>query len=325
MTEITIPHYLGQMIVLGLAVLLDLALGEMPEKAHLTVCVGKMTAFLDRKAQRSWLRSRPGGLLAAIFVIGVFTLLSYLLIVVVRTFLGVIGYVLISALLLKMTFAVRSLEQHTIPIAKSLQSKDLPGARSLLGRISRRDCSSLDDNLVASGTVEAIAEGTVDGIIAPLFYFMIFGVLGAVVYRVINTLDAMIGYRTEAYREFGWASAKLDTGVNFIPARLTALLMTLLSPACGRAWRRAWTVMWRDKNNTESVNAGWPMAAMAGTLGVQLRKLSHYTLGESSEEISSTHILRALSVMKGTTALFIFLIAIPVLIIGRNSVRGIWL
>jgi adenosylcobinamide-phosphate synthase len=185
-------------------------------------------------------------------------------------------------------------------------------ARKWLPFIVRRDPNTLDEKHITSAAVESIAESTTDGITAPFFFFAIFGVAGAFAYRVINTLDSMVGYKNVEYGNIGWFSANLDTLANYIPARLTAYLMVAASYLLGESWRESLRILQRDKGKTSSVNAGWTISAMAGALNTQLEKQGYYTLGDD-HGITPEHINRALRVMTLTAVLFGVVVVLPVL------------
>ena len=202
--------------------------------------------------------------------------------------------------------------QYTKPIAAALKKNDLAEARKWLPYIVRRDPNSLDEKHILSAAVESIAESTTDGITAPFFFFAIFGVPGAFAYRVINTLDSMVGYKNPENRNIGWFSAKLDTITNYIPARLTAYLMVTAAYLLRENWRNSWRILQRDKNNTASPNAGWTISAMAGALDTQLEKQGYYALGDD-HGITPKHIDRSLRVMWITAILFGAIVVLPVL------------
>ena len=164
--------------------------------------------------------------------------------------------------------------------------------RSLVGR----DTSKLDKSLMVSATVESVAENSCDSFFAPLFYFLFFGVPGAIAYRVINTLDAMIGHHGE-FEYLGKFAARLDTVANFIPARITALIIVLAAWICKRNASGAWRIMLRDRRKTESPNAGWTMSAIAGALGVQLEKVGYYKLGDNHNSLSLSTIDASLQIV----------------------------
>lgn len=162
--------------------------------------------------------------------------------------------------------ALRSLHDHVDTVANPLQAGDIAAAREAVSRIVGRDPSALDEAGIARATIESLAENASDGIVAPMFWGALFGLPGILGYKAINTLDSMIGHRSERHEAFGWAAARIDDAANFIPARLTGFLFVLL------ASRRpeALSCMTRDARRHRSPNAGWPEAAMAGALGVRL-------------------------------------------------------
>jgi len=206
------------------------------------------------------------------------------------------------------------MKEHAIVVAEALERGDLAKARKLVARIVSRDTSNLDEEHVISAAVESVAESTVDGFSSPLFYFSIFGVVGAFVYRVINTLDSMVGYRDKHYLYFGWFSALMDTITNFVPARITSYLMVLSSVFTGGNWKYTYKVFRRYRSKTESLNSGWPIAAMAGVLKVRLEKPGVYSIGEELRKLSTESIHQALRVMQVTILLFVTLVVIPLLI-----------
>lgn len=162
--------------------------------------------------------------------------------------------------------ALRSLHDHVAAVAKPLTAGDTAAARDAVSRIVGRDPAALDESGIARATIESLAENTSDGIVAPVFWGALFGLPGIFGYKAINTLDSMIGHRSERHQAFGWAAARIDDVANFIPARLTGFLFVLLAPKRSEAL----SCMTRDARRHRSPNAGWPEAAMAGALGVRL-------------------------------------------------------
>ncbi|MEJ2408159.1 MAG: adenosylcobinamide-phosphate synthase CbiB [Novosphingobium sp.] len=163
--------------------------------------------------------------------------------------------------------AQRSLYDHYIPVAKALGSNDLPAARKAVGMIVGRDTAALDRPGVARAAIESLAESFCDGVIAPLFWLLVLGLPGIWLYKAVNTADSLIGHPEEPLRDYGWAAARIDDAANFIPARLSGILICLAGMGSGR---NGWRILWRDHGRHASPNAGWPEAAMAGTLGIRL-------------------------------------------------------
>lgn len=166
-----------------------------------------------------------------------------------------------------------------LKIARLLKFGDLAQARFEMRSLVSRDTSRLNEDLIVAAIVESIAENTTDSFVSPLFFFFLLGLPGVVAYRLVNTFDSMVGYRGK-YEYLGKTAARLDDVLNFIPARLTALLFVLNARFYDGDTAHAWRIMWRDHKRTASPNAGWTMAAMAGALHVRLEKSGHYSLGD---------------------------------------------
>jgi adenosylcobinamide-phosphate synthase len=162
--------------------------------------------------------------------------------------------------------AARSLFEHVTAVAKRLQAGDLEGARKAVSMIVGRDPTRLDEAGVARAAIESLAENTSDGVVAPIVWGLLFGLPGIVGYKAVNTLDSMIGHRDARHEAFGWAAARIDDVLNLAPARLTGLLLALVSSRPTNAL----ACMWRDARHHRSINAGWPEAAVAGALAVRL-------------------------------------------------------
>ena len=172
--------------------------------------------------------------------------------------------------------AIRDLELEAALVVRALRAQDLCDARRLVGRIVGRDTAGLDESEVVRATIETVAENLSDAIVAPLFYLAIAGPVGMGVYKAINTLDSMVGYRNSRYREFGWASARTDDLANLIPARLTAVLIWCCALILRYDVRRSVTITLRDARRQPSPNSGYPEAAVAGALGIRLGGLNYY-------------------------------------------------
>ncbi len=220
------------------------------------------------------------------------------------------------------TIAWKGLYQAGQSVRAPLRQQDLETARQATSMIVGRDTEDLPESEIVRATVETLAENLVDGIVAPVFYAMLGGAPLAMAYRAINTLDSMVGYKNPRYQDFGWASARLDDIVNYIPARITALLLTLVLGALRLSWRRAWQVMRRDAPKHPSPNAGIPEAMMAGGLGVQLGGRNTYqgipsnrpTMGDPRHPLGLENISQAMHVVQATGAL---LLALTILL-------GVW-
>jgi adenosylcobinamide-phosphate synthase len=194
------------------------------------------------------------------------------------------GGIIIEALALTTMLSLRDLARAAHRVQAALRAGDLDGARVAVGRdLVSRPTRALSAGQVAAATIESVAENLTDSVVAPLAFYLAFGLPGAFAYRALNTADAMIGYRQGALEYFGKVAARLDDVMNFVPARVAGLAIVLAAVASGAHAARAWRTMLDHHGRTASPNAGWTMAAMAGALGVRLEKPGHYVLGEGAE------------------------------------------
>ena len=285
--------------VLLLAVAVDLTLGEPPSFIHPVAGMGKLASFLKwRGAGNHHLARFVYGMALTLFLVGLFAAAAYFALVYLKS-LNMVAYVVVGAVLLKSTFSLRELRRAALRVKRLLLADKLAEARHELRSLVSRNTQSLPEPLVVSAVVESVAESTTDSFVAPLFYFLLLGVPGAMAYRVVNTLDSIIGYHGE-YEYLGKFASRLDDVLNFIPARLTALLFILAGFLSGRGSRTAWQVALSDHAGTESPNAGWTMAAMAGTLNVQLEKVGYYKLGKAGSPLVPATIDGSLQLMQIT-------------------------
>ena len=273
------------------AVALDLALGEPPAALHPVVWMGRLATRLQRLAPaRGHLAQLVAGGLIVAGVALPFALLSALLMSLARP--SWVSQLLVGALILKPTFAWRALGAAGVGMHERLGAGDLAGARFQLRSLCSRDPANLDPPALAAATIESLAENASDSFVAPVFYYLLFGIPGAFLYRAVNTLDAMIGYRGR-YEWLGKAAARLDDVLNLVPARLTAGLLLAAGALAGADVRRGWRILLRDGGRTASPNAGRPMAAMAGLLGIELAKAGHYRLGDGGRPATAGDIQQA--------------------------------
>jgi len=292
------------LLIASLALILDFTLGDPPDAVHPVAWMGKLASFLEKgseKRSRIWQFIQGMGivlLLMGLFAVPVYFGLDYL------KSHSTVAYIMVGAILFKLTFSIKGLRRAALKINEHLGKNHLDKARFELRALVSRDTQRLTRPQVISAVVESVAENISDSFIAPLFYFLLFGVPGAVAYRVVNTLDAMIGYHGK-YEYLGKFASRLDDVLNFIPARLTALFLVLATFLAGKDGSSAWRVALKEHKKTASPNAGWPMAAMAGALNVKLEKIGHYALGEPSRALEPAAIADALKLMYITVAVWI--------------------
>jgi len=233
----------------------------------------------------------------------------------IRSWIAPILWLASAACILKLSFSVRLLAEIGLRVAESARVSDWENARFWAQQLVRRDVYSLDEEHMLSAAVESLAESLVDGVVSPLFYYPLLGVIGPYLQRIVNTLDGAIGFRSREFERVGWFSAKLDTIMNYFPARLSALYVIFSSLLLGHEWRGAWKIWWRDHGKTESLNAGHPMAAMAGALGVRLEKVGQYVLGDPINGLDWRRIYDAVRIVLCSTALHLLLVTAIIMMI----------
>ncbi|MFQ5826397.1 MAG: adenosylcobinamide-phosphate synthase CbiB, partial [Dehalococcoidia bacterium] len=239
-----------------------------------------------------------------LLLLGLFSVAAYLLLFYLRG-ANQIAYIIIGALLLKATFSLRGLRRGALRVKGLLVDGELGAARIEVRSLVGRDTSGLEKPQVVSAVVESVAENTCDSFVAPIFFFLLFGVPGALAYRVSNTLDAMMGYHGR-YEHLGKFAARLDDFLNWVPARLSGLLLVLAAFMGRGDGRAAWRIMLGHHGRTESPNAGWTMSAAAGALGVELEKVGHYRLGEGGRPLLPETIDSALRLTLTAASIWVF-------------------
>jgi adenosylcobinamide-phosphate synthase len=314
--------------IIGLAILLDFKFGDPKNKYHPTSWIGTLIAKFTPIAKNEHpIIEKFGGICIVTITSGLVVLLLFALNIgitlITIDYVSLIVSVIVGGLLLKTTIAIHGMEKHAKSVLESLDEENLDMARNHLSMIVKRNTKNLDKNHVLSGVLESISENTVDGITGPLFYYALFGLPGAFVYRVINTADSMIGYKTDIFKNIGWFAATCDSILNYIPSRLTGLVMIISAAILHNNWKESYKIMIRDGKKTESPNAGYPMAALAGALETKFEKINHYKLGDGETVLTKEHVHSAISIMKLTSVLFFGIITIP--IISILSFVGWWI
>ncbi len=281
-----------------LACALDIIFGEPPARVHPVVWIGSMISFLRARVRptRLW-----GAILALAVIIA--TVLAGHFLVSAASLVPVLG-VLVSAYLLKSTFAMRCLLQISLDIGRMIE-RDMEEAKKMLPALVGRDTAGLSRAQAASAVIESLSENYVDSILSPMFYYILFSPLGlgleaALAFKAMSTMDSMLGYKTKGLKEIGFVPAHLDDLANFIPARLSILIMAAARPMKAVQTLKA---ALKYHGRTPSPNSGWPMSACAGALGIRLDKPGFYVLLDEGKEPDTSDIPRAVWFMEATIAL----------------------
>ncbi|MGQ0812649.1 MAG: adenosylcobinamide-phosphate synthase CbiB [Nitrospiraceae bacterium] len=310
---------------LVLAGALDAAIGDPRWLPHPVRLMGRTIAWFERRARPMCQTSsalRWAGIVLAVGLPVVAYVAGWFLIVVATNVHEWVGRG-VAIFLACSTLAWRDLVDHVSAVSNALKTGALPQARQAVARVVGRDTENLSEADVVRATVETIAESASDGVIAPLFYLAIGGAPLALAYKAINTLDSLVGHRDDRYRDFGWASARSDDVVNWVPARITAWLLAIaagLTLHGRKSFRQSRQILMRDGHKHPSPNSGRPEAAMAGALGVQLGGVNFYDgivserpcLGNALEPLALGHIEQALTLVK-TAYLIAFVGALALL------------
>lgn len=302
-----------------IAFLIDTIIGDPRTKYHPVVLMGKLIALLEHCFYRADDSDNKKFVMGIMLVI-ITLLISYEVAAAIMMLSYQIpfswGSAAVGGLLLSFTISPNSLAKAGKGIYALLIMGELTEAREKVGWIVGRDTNDLDDAEIARATIETIAENTVDGIIAPLFFFVLGGVPLAVLYRAANTMDSMIGYKNEKYLYFGRGAAKLDDVLNYIPARITAMLFLFSALILGFDYRNAYRIMQRDAAKHPSPNGGYAEATMAGALHIRLGGMNSYFgrksfrayMGDAMVLIVPQHIMAAIRMMYTATVLFIIVL-----------------
>lgn len=302
--------------VVVLALLIDALVGD-PARVwrripHPVVIMGAAVAWCEEKWNDPLLGDRTRrmrGVPVIVLLVAVSASAGWLIEVLV---LQVPGGYLLEAVLAATLLAQRSLYRHVADVAHALEGDGLDAARNAVSHIVGRTPGQLDEPGVARAATESLAENFADAVVAPVFWFMVLGLPGMVACKMINTADSMIGHRSERYRAFGWAAARLDDLMNLVPARLGAMFLACAAVTVGGASvRSALRAVWRDARRHRSVNAGWPEAAMAGALGFRLAgpraydgvRIDDAWMGDGRADLAASDIRRALRLFRSACVL----------------------
>ena len=315
---------LAAVVVLVLAIVLDLFIGDPspnnPEKTafklHPAVLMGKVTRALEPHLKSPAPKvAKFYGAVLALTVIAAFTIPVYFGLWALYAFLSVLVYGFFAVILLKLTICIKLETDWAKAAAKAIASEDMDEAKKY-SHFSRRDSKDLSGSQISSAVIESMAENLIDFKLSPILSYALFGVTGAIAFKAVNTLDGMVGFKDEVHLHTGWFSANLDTVINYIPARFTGVLIVIAAFILGKDYKNAWKIAKRDHARTPSRNHGWPMAAMAGALRVQLEKPGQYILGEPDEPLTPDKILLALKI-RDVALLLCVLFAIAVIWVTR--------
>ena len=319
-------HHLVYFIPLG-ALVVDTMLGDPRSKYHPVVLIGNCISFYENILYKKNTTPKYQIILGISTVLLV--LMSVMIIVTGFLFIGgtihPVVYSIVSLLCLYIAISPRCLAEAGIEIANLLRKQDILEARRKVGWIVGRKTSDLDESEITRATIETVAENTVDGIISPLFWFILLGPWGAIGYRTINTMDSMLGYKNDRYLYFGRFAARLDDVVNYIPARITFVLFVISAFLCGKDWKHALRIAARDAAKHPSPNGGYAEAPVAGALHIRLGGHNVYHdkvtfrayMGDPIEPMVGRHIYQTIYLMYTVSILGVVLTMVSTYVINQ--------
>lgn len=306
-------------IDIAIAVILDWVIGDPAWFPHPVVLMGKLIGSLEKKAKKICNKDKSikyfGGLIVIILVTLSFCI-PFVILSVFRNNLFMFN--LINILFLCTSLSARCLDKEASKVYICLENYDISSARKKLSYIVGRDTKDLSEKEITRAAVETVAENTSDGVIAPFFYGIIFGAPFSMLYKAVNTMDSMLGYMYEKYRYIGFFPAKVDDIFNFIPARITGFLICIMSPFVGGNILQTFKIMLRDRKNHRSPNCGYPEAAVAGAMGVQLGGTNVYfgeavykpSIGDEKTALHAKHIRYSIRLMYFSEILAVLIIIV---------------
>ena len=294
-------------IKIWIAYVLDLIFGDPQNVVHPVQVIGKIISTGEKILLRKKYKFLAGAVLN-IFTVSITYTLMYLISKSVKIS---VFFMIIEIYLMYTIFSINSLAREGNRVYRILKEGDIEKARKDLSYLVSRDTETMDEKMIIRSTMETISENTVDGIVAPMFYMFLGGMPLAMAYKAINTLDSMVGYKNEKYMDFGKFSAKVDDAVNFIPARITGILIVLASMILDYDYKNSLKIFIRDRKNHSSPNSAHSEASVAGALGVQFGgKVSYFgketdkpTIGDKTKEFELEDIRKNIRIMYVTSFL----------------------
>lgn len=313
------------LFALLLSLAIDLIFGELPTKIHPVVIIGSLINFFKNIFIKY--KNRMSGLMVSICVIAVSSVILYIIYFI--TSFNIVLLFIVFAVILSSTFSVNMLLSTAVDVKEALD-ESIDKARQLVSYLVSRNTDELTESFIVSAAIESMTENITDSYVAPVFYYFIFGIiilfvdfdnqlfyllLIPLIYRISNTIDAMLGYKTDELKYIGYFPAKMDDVLNFIPSRIAGIYIVISAYLLKMDGKNAYKIMMRDARTCPSPNSGYTMATTAGALNIQLIKKDTYILGDNNKDITKEDISKAVRLSKMTMALFTLTIIILFILI----------
>ena len=306
--------------IMIISIVIDVVFGELPGRIHPVVIIGSLINFFKNLFIN--IKGRISGLFLIAGVVIVSMIILYLIYVVCSY--NVIVSIIVFSVLLSSTYSIKMLLQTAIDVEDDL-NEDIDKARKSVSYLVSRNTEELTESFIVSAVIESLTENITDSYVAPVFYYFIFGLIMLhvpmnnpiynllmvpFVYRIFNTMDAMVGYETDELKDIGFFPAKIDDILNYIPSRIAGIFVVISSAILSFDWKNSYRIMRRDARNCPSPNSGYTMASTAGALNIQLIKKDTYILGDNNKDIIADDISKAVKLSKLTIVLFTIVIIV---------------
>ena len=313
------------LFALLLSLAIDLIFGELPTKIHPVVIIGSLINFFKNIFIKY--KNIMSGLMVSICVIAVSSVILYIIYFI--TSFNIVLLFIVFGVILSSTFSVNMLLSTAVDVKEALD-ESIDKARQLVSYLVSRNTDELTESFIVSAAIESMTENITDSYVAPVFYYFIFGIiilfvdfdnqlfyllLIPLIYRISNTIDAMLGYKTDELKYIGYFPAKMDDVLNFIPSRIAGIYIVISAYLLKMDGKNAYKIMMRDARTCPSPNSGYTMATTAGALNIQLIKKDTYILGDNNKDITKEDISKAVRLSKMTMALFTLTIIILFILI----------
>jgi adenosylcobinamide-phosphate synthase len=310
------PLWADAIIIMVLALLIDRFIGELPNRFHPLRWMGNVLGWIDRR-----LRKRKGlwavslGFLSYMLILSIFGWVALLLTACLRTYVpepyGEILWIVATAFIVKMSFAVFSFRKHCDPIRKDLDEGKVAEAASKVQMIVSRNTLGMDSEHISSSCCETVSENYADSVCSPMFFTGLLGLPGAFIFRCANLMDAMWGYKNEKYGDLGHFPARLDDVLGFLTSRMSILFITLGAMFLGMSWRDSIPAARREHRLTPSPNSGWPMTATSAALGISMEKKDVYIMNPGKPLPTTEDVRRCLRLIELSSVLFLIIVTVP--------------
>ena len=311
-------------MIIALALVIDAVIGEVPNAIHPLRWMGNILYFLDRHIKRgNPTVTRIKGFLCYLLVLLIFGGIAFMILAAVHHYLGEIAWIIVTALFFKVTFAVFSFRRHCKPIQEDLRNGDTDAAAAKVQMIVSRNTKGMDAEHIASSCTETISENYVDSVVSPVTYLGLLGMLGGVMFRCANLMDAMWGYRNEKYGDLGFFPAKFDDVLGYITSRISPFFVALGAFLMRMDWKAVVPAALEEHGKTPSPNSGWPMTAFAAALGISMEKKDVYIMGKGNLP-TVDDIGRCYRLLELSSILYILIVTLPLYIfLGIHVQTGI--